>query len=236
MYPLRQNGEALSVLRQLQKKGKKLLNQQCWLWGQDIQRSEGNLLLEYGFERLRAPEGKSGPTQYRMRLPAGAVVCLWGFGIYYGLQSGLFLSRYDFIGREARLAPGWMESSHFKALPRCYDGHALASAVAWMASYERWALERVGVDQRQAALDPWKKSVCRAGQLPDAWQQLATSLRSACALQAALPLKHYDRQSAQTPYTKYSWLVAENPRGSLGLPWKVQPWSSYSLPQTVHWK
>lgn|GEM_PF-1277671 len=226
MHQANQNPCILSLLRRLQKRGKQLLNQQCWIWGQDIQRKDGNLLLEYGFERLRAPEGKSGSTQYQLRMPCGTVVCLWGYGIYYGLQSGLFLNRYEFIGRAATVESGWMEIAHFRTRPRSYDWHALATVVAWMASYEHWVLDQVGTRERRAALTPWKKSICGGDEMESAWQQLAMELRSVCAVQAARPLTNYDLQSAQTPYTKYSWLVAKNPRGNLVFPWNVQPSSS----------
>lgn len=202
---MNQNRYAVSLLRRLQKRGKQLLNQQCWLWGQDIRRkNDNNLLLEYGFERLRAPEGKSGSTEYRMRMPCGTVVCLWGYGVYYGMQSGLFLSRYEFTGREATLDPGWMEIEHFRTGPRSHDWHALARVVVWMATYEHWVLDQVGTLERRAALASWKKSVCGGDEMAYAWQQLATELRSVCAVQAVHPLTNYDLQSAQTPYTKYS--------------------------------
>ena len=40
--------------------------------------------------------------------------------------------------------------------------------------------------------------------------------------------------SEQVPYTKNSWPVARNPRGSLGLTCISHPASSYSLPQSLH--
>jgi hypothetical protein len=59
---------ALILPRELMNRGRTLLHQQCWLWGQDIRRAEGNLLLEYGFERKRPPEGANACSQYSLQL------------------------------------------------------------------------------------------------------------------------------------------------------------------------
>ena len=53
----------------LQRRGSALLNQQCWFWGQDVRRAEGNLLLELGFQRQRPPEEQQGCTQYTRAQP-----------------------------------------------------------------------------------------------------------------------------------------------------------------------
>lgn len=52
----------------IQRRGQHLLSQQCWLWGRDIKRTDGNLLMTFGFERLRPPEGISGSTQYILHI------------------------------------------------------------------------------------------------------------------------------------------------------------------------
>jgi hypothetical protein len=64
--------------------GAELLHLQCWLWGCDIRRAGGNLLLEYGFSRQRPPSGAVGSSAYLMALESGTHVVLWGFGAFYG--------------------------------------------------------------------------------------------------------------------------------------------------------
>lgn len=67
----------------LQRQGQELLHQQCWNWGRDIVRPEGNLLLEAGFVKQRPPEGIAGSTRYALRLADGGCWMLWGFGFFY---------------------------------------------------------------------------------------------------------------------------------------------------------
>lgn len=61
-------------------RGAELMHQQCWCWGQDVRRPEGNLLLENGFERTRAPEDVSGSFRYWLERN-GTRLALWGFGV-----------------------------------------------------------------------------------------------------------------------------------------------------------
>ena len=63
------------------RKGRELLHRQCWNWGRDIVRPEGNLLLEAGFVKWRPPEGETGLTCYTLALPGGDSLMLWGFGV-----------------------------------------------------------------------------------------------------------------------------------------------------------
>jgi hypothetical protein len=75
-----------------------LLDQQMWCWGRDIVRSEGNLLLQFGFRKERPPATVSGCTAYILTPFPGCQLILWGFGLFFGLESsgGVFLRRYEF--------------------------------------------------------------------------------------------------------------------------------------------
>ena len=53
------------------RKGQELLHQQCWNWGRDIVRSEGNLLLEAGFLKRRPPGEEAGSSCYTLALSDG---------------------------------------------------------------------------------------------------------------------------------------------------------------------
>ena len=51
------------------RKGQEVLDRQCWNWGRDIVRPEGNLLLEAGFLKRRPHEGEAGSSCYTLTLP-----------------------------------------------------------------------------------------------------------------------------------------------------------------------
>ncbi len=53
----------LALEPELARRGRKLLHEQCSHWGADIRREEGNLLIEYGFERYRPPAEDNGCSQ-----------------------------------------------------------------------------------------------------------------------------------------------------------------------------
>ncbi len=82
----------------LKQRGAELMHFQCWLWGCDIRRPEGNLLLEYGFSRQRPPAGAAGSSAYLASRAPDTVIVLWGFGAFYGdpAQGGVYLKRYEF--------------------------------------------------------------------------------------------------------------------------------------------
>ena len=66
-----------------------------------MERVEGNLLIEFGFERHRECEIDPQSTCYRLDCDE-LHVCLWGFGMFFGRRDlgGLFVNRFDF-------RPGW---------------------------------------------------------------------------------------------------------------------------------
>jgi len=163
------------------RRGKALLHQQCWLWGQDIKRLEGNLLLVHGFERLRPPDGVSGSSQYTLALPGNQSIRLWGFGIYFGAESGVFLNRFEFIPREARMADLW-QAREMTGLPRAKSLTVLSQILRWIGDYEAWVLSTLGVEYRKSCLCGFQDgNATRPDQIPEAWRALALLVEQASA-------------------------------------------------------
>ena len=155
------------------RRGRALLHQQCWLWGQDIKRSEGNLLLVHGFKRVRPPDGLSGSSQYTLSLPGNLNIRLWGFGIYFGSESGIFLNRYEFIPREARMADLW-QAREMTGLPRAKSLSLLTQMLRWIGDYEAWVLRTLGPEYRKSCLCDWQgSSPTRPELISEAWRELA---------------------------------------------------------------
>ena len=163
------------------RRGKALLHQQCWLWGQDIKCVEGNLLLVHGFERLRPPNGLSGSSQYTLSLQGNQSVRLWGFGIYFGAESGIFLNRFEFIPREARMADLW-QAREMTGLPRAKSLTLLTQILRWIGDYEAWVLRTLGSEYRKSCLCGFQGgNATRADQIPGAWRELALLVKQSSA-------------------------------------------------------
>jgi hypothetical protein len=162
----------------IRRSGLALLNQQCWLWGQDIKRAEGNLLLQHGFQRLRPEPGQSGSSQYTLQLGDTLHVRLWGFGMYFGREQGLFMNRFDFIPRTAELSDLW-QAQEMTQPPRASDLSQLPVALRWIADYEQWVLTTCGASYRSACLLNWEAAVGTPDCLPTLWQHLAESVEAA---------------------------------------------------------
>jgi|GEM_PF-294491 len=136
-----------------------LLDQQIWCWGQDIVKSDGNLLLRLGFSRQRQ-EGQS--TRYFAQTPKGGSISLWGFGIVYSLPElgSVYLGRYEFgpllhndIRPEYDRSESWKsffcpESASAQQRAR----HLVSAFCQWVAGYEHWVLETLGVTYRRDCL------------------------------------------------------------------------------------
>ena len=169
------------------RRGQKLLHWQCWIWGRDIVRPEGNLLLEAGYLRRRPPEGEAGTSWYTRSLPDGDSLVLWGFGVLYGTprEGGVYLNRYQF--RPVWLPSETVRESIWKAdmiptgptppSPRMPVDLTVA-AIRRIADYEEWALARCGVEYRRAVLRKWNRPSERPSPqtLPQAWRALADAI------------------------------------------------------------
>lgn len=165
-------------LPQLLHRGSVLLHQQCWLWGCDIRRPEGNLLLAYGFVRQPDPEGKRS-TQYTLPLTDGNIVRLWGSGFYFGdEQEGVFLNRFAFEPRLVRFDETWQNPAQLKEAPRYLDFQRLSDACAWIAEYEAWVLEQHGTTYRQACAVGGPDASQPVANMAVRWRELAAEMNA----------------------------------------------------------
>ena len=176
---------SLSFPSQIRKLGVALLNQQLWLFGCDVRRKEGNLLVDYGFDRTRPPEGVRGASQYAKPQPNGELMILWGFGLYLesACGQGLFLKRHQFSPRlMSRPEHVWSAKAlPQKRPPKCVEDclilkNLMCKACQLLAEYETWVLQTAGMKYRQGNLDKWGlKTICQPHETADRWKQLAQS-------------------------------------------------------------
>jgi hypothetical protein len=165
--------------------GTVLLDQQMWCWGRDVLRQGGNALCAYGFERHPPPAGLKAGSCYQITCQTGEQVALWGFGLFFGKggHGGLFLRRYEFnpvflrVSRlpEAVWGPDSLSSFHQQS-----DAHEeqvwlylLPAALRWMAGYERWVQQALGLEYREECVAEWHKQRIAAQRMADTWDDLA---------------------------------------------------------------
>lgn len=174
-------------------RGTRLLTQQCWYWGCDVRRPEGNLLLALGFERTRPPEGVEGSTMYLLEPAPGAQVILWSFGVFFGCEGagGLFLNRFRFeplLLEQAALLPAIWQIEQLPTMSRAGDADRarlnalLGDLLRWVVEYEHAVLAVQGLAYREACLAQWsrQKLGLPADGLVPAWQTLAEEINVSC--------------------------------------------------------
>ncbi|WDI42502.1 hypothetical protein [Bremerella sp. P1] len=172
-----------------------LFNQQCWCWGRDILRPEGNWLLDIGFQRIPPPPERKdcSSSVYQLLLSGGRCVVLRGFGAFYGdpCFGGVFLSRNKFepsyLSRPALDCPPWSDSDLPKMeqfspgnLGRCLD--LIGGFFQWVHEYEANVLKRLGLEYRRATLSSWprgKRTLIPAEEFAAAWQRLSSQFSTA---------------------------------------------------------
>lgn len=178
---------ALSIPKEMRQLGQHLLNQQIWCWGRDVCYPDKNLLIEYGFQRIPLPDGARGHSNYLLCRPKQTQVMLWGFGLFYGQPSlgGLFLKRFEFKPRWlplSQLTPPICSPDLIPArLPHSAETiektvGLLTEALSWLADYESWVMQTVGLPHRQQAVASWrngKRKVLPAESMVPNWQKLA---------------------------------------------------------------
>lgn len=174
-------------------RGTKLLTQQCWYWGCDVRRPEGNLALELGFARTRPPEGVEGSTMYALEPVPGAQVVLWSFGVFFGRTSvgGVFLDRFRFaplLTAQATLPPAIWRTEQLPALSpaaasdRTRLSVLLGDLLRWVVAYEHTVLAVQGLAYREGCLAQWsrQKLGLPAAALVPAWQTLTVEIEASC--------------------------------------------------------
>ncbi|MDA0659746.1 MAG: hypothetical protein O2931_13045 [Planctomycetota bacterium] len=163
-----------------------LLNQQIWCWGRDIDSSAGNLLIQYGFQRIEKPAESKAASLYRLDLSSTMRVVVRGFGLFFGddRYGGLFLRRYQFqpmLTPSSDLQqPAWMPDDLPRlSLPRADEisrcQSLLVDVIDWISRYESWISEHLGVAYRSETLTTWpakQKHFVPAEEMPRAWRNL----------------------------------------------------------------
>lgn len=168
-----------------------LLSQQIWCWGQDVKRSEGNWLLEIGFQRTAPPEHrKECSSVYTLSLSEKTRVVLRGFGVYIGddRRGGVFIERYGFTPKhspKSRLeCPPWSgDDLPTFELPtdkqRDATAMLLLELLDWIRQYEYDVVTDLGIDYRRETLTKWnngKRLFYPAEQMASSWRKLSIAL------------------------------------------------------------
>jgi hypothetical protein len=178
------------IRREILTRGRVLLHQQCWLWGQDIRNPKGNLLLRFGFERLPPPTDMDASTQYTLQLDKTLVVRLWGFGFAYGTAAQqIYVNRYDFRPRLLECDADRWDPPQDTRLPLAPDSILLQAAARWISSYEQRVSREEGKQYRSTLLTKWKNHDENRLSTADCWSRLADDLCIASAPFAAQPLQ-----------------------------------------------
>ncbi len=162
-----------------------LFDQQCWCWGQDIKRQQGNVLLELGMCRYRPADASSGSSLYTAAVESGGQVWLWGFGCAYSEanRGSVFLRRFDFV-------PQWSPTDNFLGIHEAnrllsfqtpIDARVWQTArtllvrlTQWIAHYEHWIAENLSVAYREECLRRrQQKPIVPAAEIASSWEFVA---------------------------------------------------------------
>lgn len=169
-----------------------LFNQQCWCWGRDVLRAEGNWLIELGFEQLKPPPERPecSSSVYQLSLPGGRCVVLRGFGAFYGDRAlgGIFVTRDRFLpsylSQSTLEIPPWAETDLPKPKPvtqanRENYRQLTLGLIDWIYQYEADIATRLGLPYREMTLFSWssrKRTSFPADQFAYAWHAFGQSI------------------------------------------------------------
>ena len=169
----------------------KLLSQQVWCWGRDIERIEGNWLMEIGFESSEPTfRGDNCDSIYSLELSNGKRVILRAFGVFYGndQKEGIYLPRYEFLPKYLRRLNiknlPWEKNDlpelHFPNNSEVSNCVCLVTElVNWMRTYEENVANILGLDYRKSTLYEWQKivgSIIPAEDMISEWKFLETKI------------------------------------------------------------
>lgn len=172
-----------------------LLNQQCWCWGQDVLRKQGNWLLHLGFERLAAESDlKEHGSIYQRQIAGGGTVLLRGFGVLLGHRDrgGVFLPRFDpapVYSSEWPPTPlPWRIASLSQWAEPAAEGREqcealLVELLSWISNYEQQVNEQLGAAYREQTLRKWDgglTAVIPGRQYAAEWRSLINDLQEFC--------------------------------------------------------
>ncbi len=172
------------------------MNQQCWCWGCDVRRAQGNLLLAFGFERIRPPVDVDGASRYRIAMSSKHELTLWGFGALISNDvNGVFLGRFQF---EPKLCKPQFDTytcwTPTDLPPRVrptmagdliLTGALCAQLFEFISEYESWVAEQVGIGYRQRTINEFKDATLAAREAKLQWRRLAKQAKRYYGRQAA---------------------------------------------------
>jgi len=169
-----------------------LFNQQCWCWGRDVLRPEGNWLIELGFEQLKPPPEQTdcSISVYQLSLPGGRCIVLRGFGAFFGDRElgGIFVTRGKFspkyMSQPTLDCPPWSETDLPTPQPitqanRQFRRQLTLGLFDWIYHYETEVILRLGLSYREMTLFSWsgrKRTAFPAPQFADTWRELSQSI------------------------------------------------------------
>ena len=174
-----------------------LFSQQIWCWGRDILRTEGNWLIQQGFDVLSAPEEKVRSKKiYSLSLTNSKNLILRGFGVLFSDPNfgSIFLPRYDFRPKYTKSAelekPPW----DFRDLPDLqfpleseieHCSSMVIDLIDWIIEYEKDVLSQLGIEYRADTLCDWdngKKRVIPAEKIIPMWVKIKNEIQDAISL------------------------------------------------------
>jgi hypothetical protein len=178
-------GRVVHLPSGIRRPANRLLDQQFWLWGCDVRREEGNLLVQLGFDKIKAPQASGLRTsQYACRLSIDSTISLWGFGLClrHDPRGAIFIPRAGFrpsyaaevTGLQDAWEPAWFDRMHepASAADMAAFCQLTLAALEWIGWYERRILEMAGVEYRQRTVAAWSRPVCRSDAVGPCWQTL----------------------------------------------------------------
>lgn len=196
------SGQGWCLPRPIRTFGGKLMEQQLWCWGRDIEYPDGNLLMRFGIERRRDPTPAKRSTCYRLDRD-DLHVCLWGFGMFFGRRDlgGLYLDRFEFCPKWApveslSLSIHWPDELPVFARPRGRDQWQRArklwkAMLIWIADYETSVRQGAGIEYRRECVEDWLRPIVSAQHIPAAWRFLSRRGWERKELSIAQAIDHY---------------------------------------------
>ena len=177
---------------ELRRDAERLFDLTMWCLGRDVNHPEGNLLLRFGVTRERRPEGQRGQSMYTATAPGCGSLRLWGFGVLCdGGGAAVFIARDGFTPRLVDVASmEWpvfdVERLHAasswepQALQEQRACRASVAVLAeWLARYEQWVADGVGLSWRSACFSERRKApAVSPEQLAAAWWRIAMRVRA----------------------------------------------------------
>lgn len=187
--PGRDATKGFMLPRRFVRTANRLLEQQFWLWGCDIRRTQGNILEQFGFTKVKDVESTGlSASRYDRAFGGAQRLSLWGFGLWLAEdQTGaIFVPRSGLPTSYSTMSvlpdECWQPSASAN-LAHPISAHAqvattrlLGDVVRWIAWYERHVVDVYGAEYRQQSIDAWRKPVACAETLANKWSELALAL------------------------------------------------------------